>query len=663
MTLRGPGGAPARSLLLVSAFFLLFATIQVVWLARDRRPIVEEKHLFATLRLAHTLLGDDVGRGFPDLGFRSPYPPFVVYLSAPVLALAGTTADLAVLTLLPFMALLLWSMWRAARFFYSPAAAAVAAILILACQHFVVAEERFPPYAFLKEYLLDLPLSAMTALTLALLLLLLRERPTLPRQVALGLTMGLGTLTKVTYPLFLVIILAALLCERFSDWRRWREILLRPAIIATLTALPWYALHIRDLWLALATREFSGDWAAECGKPPIFSLDGILYYPRLLEPMLSLPLLLVIAAATALALLRRSPGSRLAVGGMFVTYLTLTLFFGKGERMIAPCLVFAALAVAALVDQAPPGIRRSALALAIIVASGFRIACLQGIVPGYRHPSGLTAADFAPSGDDWGVGRIMADARARHDPTTLLRVSVVPHLKHLGHNALMQYALEHGFRMSEDSAWKVRDRDWERELELSEFILTKEGDNGLNRFTPHRNNIEAWIAARLGGTVTLAGRYPLPDGSSAALYSHQRAFVTRGRIPAPGTSRDLAVFGEGLALTDVRVARDGDTIRVRCEWLARKPPRREYRIFIHVRRGWINLAAETYAPGDGLLPVIDWAPGTALAEEYSLPVPAECRETSCAVWLGWHFAGSNLSVTTTSLPRFWNSVLAGPVPP
>lgn len=662
MTLRGPGSAPARSLLLVGAFFLLFAVIQTVWLARDHRPVVEEKHLFATLRLAHTLRGDDVGRGYPDQGFRSPYPPLVVYLSAPVLSLGGTTADLAVLTLLPFMALLLWSIWRAARFFYSPAAAAVAAILILACQHFVVAEERFPPYAFLKEYLLDLPLSALTALTLVLLLLL-RERSTLPRQAALGLTMGLGALTKITYPLFLVIILAALLCERFRDWRRWREILLRPAIIATLTALPWYLLHFRDLWLDLAAREFSGGWAVECGKPPVLSLNGILYYPRLLEPMFSLTLLLVIAAATVVVLTRRSPGSRLAVGGMLVTYLTLTLFLGKSERMLAPCLVFAALAVAGLVDRVPAGIRRSALALAIIAACSFRVASMQGIVPGYRDPSGLGAADFAPSGDDWSVGRIMADVRARHDPTTLLRVSVVPHLKHLGHNALMQYALEHDFRMSDDPEWGVRGQGWERELELSEFILTKEGDNGFERFTPHRGEIEAWVAARLGGTVTLVGRYPLPDGSTAALYRHERSFSTRGRIPGPATRPDLAVFGEGLALTDVRIARDGDTLRVRCEWLARKPPLREYRIFIHLRRGWFNLASETFAPGDGLLPVIDWAPGSALIEEYSLPVPAACRESRCAVWLGWHRAGSNLAVTATSLPLFWNAVQAGTVPP
>lgn len=651
---------------LLLAAFVFFAVAQIVWLALDQRPVVEERHYFAACRVAHALRGTEIGRAYPHTGYRSPYPPLLAWYTGAILAVTGCSADVAVLTLLPFAWLLLWAVWKTGRLFFADETAAAGAVLVLCFHHFVDIEPRCEPYTFINEYMLDLPLSALLATALYFLLRHLRapsahpashvpgSASRVPRSLFLGLAIGLALLIKVSVPLYLAIMAVGLLLEGYRSKTAWLS-LWRPAAIAAAVALPWYSLHVGDVAGYLMEHEFNAALALRDGMPALNGMENVAYYLVALRSMLSTPLAVAALLSAAIVVVARGPGRRLIVTGMVLSYLALTLLWGKSWRFLTPCLIYFGVAMAGAADALGrrEGIRRT-IAYGLAAAALLRMAAMYGALCPFTVEQGHVVR-LAPVGDDGGIGRIMADILRERDPDLLSRISVSPCLRRFRHAAFMQYALEHDLPLAEESEWRLRGDEWREELERSEFIVTKTGDNGPARFVPHRTEIETWLRAKLGKTVRLVGEYPLPDGTAARLYKQERTFRTWRRLPAAAPEPALVNFDDTILLTGCRVEREGMRLLVHCAWQAWSAPARDYRLFFHLRDGYRNVSVETFTPGDGLLPVTGWKPGARLEETYAIPWPAAFADGECALWLGWNRRARRLPVRSSVYPRLMNA--------
>jgi 4-amino-4-deoxy-L-arabinose transferase-like glycosyltransferase len=641
---------------LLFAVFAVFVVLQGRWLHIDRRPVAVEMHYFAAARIAHALQGTVTGGGFPSHPPLSPYPPLIVYYTAPFLALFGIRADVAVLTLLPFAGLLMWATWQIARMYFTRESACVAAIAVLCFHHFLNREPSFPQYNFLNQYLLDLPLSAVVSLTLLLLLRIARGGTT-GHTLALGLVLGCGALIRVNYALYLPVLLLSVCIEEKCGREFWKR-LVKPVLLGAVVAAPWYGLHAPDLFNDFFRREFNWDCAARYGLPPILSFEGWTYYGPIVRSMLSWPLTLAALLGILGIALTRKKGWKLVLSGCVFSYVLLSCFYSKNARVALPCILFAAFGTAGLVETLRPRLHHLA-ALGITGWALLRMIHFAGALPvAHRLMEGDRTA-VQPAATDWRVGDIMKDIVRTHDTNVALRISVVPFRLHFRHASFLQYALEHDLVVAADAEWQLRSDRWQEELDLSEFIITSDGDNGPGLFLPHKAEIEEWIRERRGTSVHRLACYRLPDGSEATLYRHDRQLPAwRYGQPSPAR-KPLVRFGPQVALSDYSLRREGEELVVTCEWQAMGTPRKEHRLFIHLRQDRRNVASPTFMPGKGLLPLHIWKQGLVINEEYRLALPREWKDQTYEVWIGWYRRFHRLPVRNAELPSFFNAVNLG----
>jgi len=657
---------------LLLGVFVLFAAAQAFWLAVDRRPVAEERHFLAAARLARAMRGDAAGALYPAAGPAAPYPPLVAWFSAPWMAVFGCTADVAVLTLLPFAALLLWSAWRVGRRFAGPLAAAAGAALLLAFHHFVDVEPRYEAYTFINEYMLDLPQSAFAALFL-LCLLRFCEQPRRGAALSLGAVAGLGALIKVSFPLYALIACAAVLAEpgRRPAAAACRRLV--PAVLtAALIAAPWYVLHGADVLAYLRHHEFNAALALRDGHPAPGSAAGLLYYLSAARWMLTWPFCILFLGAAAVLAVRRPPGWRLAAAGVVLSAVVLTALCGKSWRFLTPVLIYPALTIVLAVEplserRVSAGPRRATVlaAAGIILAAGLHMLSMHGLGAPHRQVAGRPVR-VAPSAEDWCIPAVMDRIASRREPGRLLHVSVAPFLRRFRHAALAQEAMERNLPFASGPEWQVRGPGWAPALARSEFILLKSGYNGPSRFVPHRREIAAWLEQRLGGSVVAAGWYPLPDGTRGRLYHNTAAAAQRSLVLPPTNASASgeeaeAVFGGYVALTDWNVRVCADSVEVRCTWRCLRTPEREYRPFVQVREGWLNQAARDYMPGQGLHPVHMWEPGGGLTEVYTLDLPGDGAAPDWTIWIGWRRGWRRWPVAADKRPTLLRALRLGAV--
>lgn len=649
-----------KTLLLVC---LVFTAMQIAWLLVDQRMLVVERHFLAAAQIAHEWRHDNVGAQYPEHGSLSPYPPFLAYWSAPGLALFGVNGDVAALTLIPFAWLLLWGVWKTTRMFMPDLPAAATAALTLAFHHTMVMEPNYPAYPFMKEYLLDLPLSAFTAASLYMMLRLF-DNSSLRHELGLGLTAGLGALTKVSFPLYLLILFAAAhigVTSPRPSWRRWRL----PLIIAAAIALPWYLLHAPDLFRAIVSRELNAGWAEECGMPHILSISGIAYAARIAQRLMSLPLALIAAAALIFAVIRKPKAWKFVLAGVLISQFSILFIWGKSERLTAPVIMFPAMALglAALMPKRR-SVQNAIAALWIIAAFG-RMFLMNGFVP----PALLRAfpetvkAEIAPSKNDWAVREIIGEIEKQRDSSVLLKATVVPFLGHFRHASFQQMAGSRGLRMAQESEWLIRSPAWRSELEASEFIVTKTGSQGPARFAPNADAIAAWIMERENSSVRIIAEHTLPDGSIAALWHHERERPTWERITEIKPANFLASFDNGIKLLGYEIKRKPDSLELRFQWWCESTPSQDARLFIQAREGYRNLTKQSYTPGAGLLPTALWKSTAGLDETYVLPLPENCRSGDHDVWIGWHRRGKRVPARDSIFPLFVKALCIGKTAP
>jgi 4-amino-4-deoxy-L-arabinose transferase-like glycosyltransferase len=264
----------------------VFIALTCWWLTQDRSiPIYDAgDHLETALLFHHMLSTDDL---LGPLNHESPYPPFALLVGALSIFVGGVgVAPPIIGENLVFVSLLTLGCYQTGRLLFGPKAGMLAAIFVLGSDLLT---------AQFHVFMLDAPEAALVAVSIWLLLACEDFSRVRVAGVA-GLVVGIGLVTKVQYPPFVMgIVLMALLR---GGWRNRRG-LLAFAAPAVIVAAPWYIDQVSQFstFLQVSTENkivVTGD------IPPTLSLANFAwYFWNMLNSQLLVPLFALLLGGTA----------------------------------------------------------------------------------------------------------------------------------------------------------------------------------------------------------------------------------------------------------------------------------------------------------------------------------------------------------------------------
>lgn len=259
---------------LLGALILGIFALNLLWAAIDSRPPHWDmaRHLWTSLQYK-TLL--DSGSLIPLLQQYFYYPPLLYLATIPTYLIFGTSELAALSVNLLFLSIFSLSVFFIARKFYDTKTSLVAVVL---ANSFPMVVTQF------KEYQLDAPLMAMSALFLALVI----RRPfsSYQKTIILGLAIGFGMLLKWTFAAVIIFPLLLALTEEFILRRQkigtsgaildiFKKLALM-SMIAYVVTSPWYVANIQQLRIDF---QQNGVRQAQLeGDPVIGSLGSNVYY-------------------------------------------------------------------------------------------------------------------------------------------------------------------------------------------------------------------------------------------------------------------------------------------------------------------------------------------------------------------------------------------------
>lgn len=470
------------------------------WRTAFDRPLREQPRLVAAL-------------------LASERTPLLHAAAVPLLSLGGRSRAAAVLANIPFLALLVVSVYGIGSILYGEGTGAGATALAVSYPLALGLSRRY------------LPGTVDAALAAAVVFAALRAERSraLSWHLVLGLAFGMGTLSSPLFPLFAAPPIAWIL---FGPRRtlRYRG---APARRASLRLL---AASVAAAAAAPRIPHIAASWSALFGE---LSLRGIFRHPLLVVDsafFLPMTLLLLVGIASAAARRRADPALLL----WFFVPLAVLCLSGTGDpRLFAPALPAAAVLTAAgvsMIERA--AVRRGLVASAVLAAAlntaaftfpsaaalidlslpiragGAGPAVVRGVIP--------AAGMGVPLREEWRIDEILRDVSAQAGPGgTSLGWFLAPHPRF--HGAALLYRAEAGhFPVSAAAPADAA------------FILTRLVETG------QREELERFTAPWLH--LDTIRSYPLPDGSEAALH---RAILTRRRrydaAELPGETGDKRV--------------------------------------------------------------------------------------------------------------------------
>ncbi len=519
--MRPPRGRDAAILL---GLWLAGLALDMLWLGQHRLPPAwdQGEHLSRALGIWRVLTH---ATPFDALWWQRLWAeaptyrgPFTYLVTAPVFSLLGPGYHSAILSNGLFQALLLGSLYGLGRLAHGRAAGLWAAFLCSVAP--ALLNQR-------SDYLIDFSLTAVLTATWWLMSVRVLGQPRHPWLWSLSSGLGLGAVV-LTRPTGLVMLWLPLLALGWvaiapmgkGNWRRafgrLAQLLLAGAA-ATAVVWPWWSQN----WLTiLSTVNKARQWGVLYQEGlEANTLEGWLYYPRLLPAMAGAALVATVLAGGLLSRWprRASPDAprpghwRLAWWLSFPAgaLLLATLMSTKDFRFVLPlvpqlCLGLGVV-LATVSTRWAPAWRLAVVALGLwgALASQFALAANPtGFPP--RPPVG---------GPLWPLEAIVATIREQA-PHQLSTLAVLPDSQGLNAFNLDAEGRRQNFRVAarqtvaplEELDGDVAGFDW---------FLLKGGDQGV--MSDARQAALDGIVRR-SPAFELAGRWPLPDGSSAELF-------------------------------------------------------------------------------------------------------------------------------------------------
>jgi hypothetical protein len=469
-----------------------------LWLRRDTPPPTWDPavHLMSAWRYREAvreghlsiLLQTKTSPGHP------PYPPVVHGAMAVGMSLAkplGISPEHgAIFSQLFFLALLaVGSYWLVSAFWGSGAGLAGAALVTFA-----------PPIqAMAHQALVDLGLTAFVVLAYAAWV----KSEGFSRfrwSLTLGVVVGLGFLTKWTFPTYILPI-AGSAAVRLIKRNHARHIFLAMGVAVALSA-PWYLFNLPILIPKLSRVAGLG---AQEGDPSGTSWSGWFYYARLIWSTWSGPLILGGIAGLSLAIFRRAKSVVVLVPWFLSTYAVWSLVSNKDPRYVMPAVVVLPMAFAALPFRLP--------ALGALVAGVWATVAIF-VSPGHRWMD-------SPMSGVWPLEEMVQKAESLRGveaaPVSVL--TLVSNHAFLNGNNLTWTAQKWGVSSHVAVRTKLDPLG-----QLTDFVLVKTGDLGPPRSIARQQEARTEIFSEkgwFGRSFVEAGRWSLPDGSEAVLFQRR----------------------------------------------------------------------------------------------------------------------------------------------
>jgi len=493
--------AAAREWAIVGGVYLALVVVAAVWLAIDRRPPEWDhaNHLERVVHCAEDLARGDVRTIIERSSF---YPPVVPCTAALVYRLAPSDAAAAQSVILAFLGLGMAAVYLLGRRVAGGAEGVVAAV-VFGCAPFVVFSA--------QRFQLDLPLAAMVAI--ALVVILLTEGFTrLGWSLVAGLVFAVGMLTKPPFAAYVIV--PVLLVAAVSRRRRRAAGYAALAIlVGAALSVPWYGPRLFGFVPQIAARSFKQ--AAESGHPDPLTATALLFYPTWLAPQLGVLAVVLLLVGLVVAVMRRQ---WLVLAALLAPFLLFELLQNKNLRYTLPIMPVAAV-LAGMAFGLVKGRARAVGGIVLALACALQVSATALSVPaGWTLPGlGVPFVLESPPGTgNWRHREIMAliSKDSRGEPAT---VSVVPN-----DNLPLQFT-----------------RAWDGEPIGIEYMILKTGDVGPSWTAekPRR------IAERLRTDASLArvfpaiGEFQLPDGSKATV--HARRLTEAVPVAPPAFAREV----------------------------------------------------------------------------------------------------------------------------
>jgi len=323
-----------RDAVLLFALVALITVLNMAWVAQDLRPPHWDKAIHLTHSL--TLLDGFSLQALPTWLLTYTFYPPVVYWVADLFytALGRVDVWVAVLSQSIFLGVLVFATYGIGARLWSRRVGLLATVFVVTTPMLITG---------FKDYMLDGPLTAMSALALYLLI---RSAGFTSRRYTLyfGAACALGILVKWTLvlvlglPVVVATVLAVRAALRTGAWTPLAN-LAGAATIALALGGPWYVANLSPLARDAAT--FNSMSPQVKGDPAVASLPSAFWYAWNLfsNQLFLIPFLLFLAGVILLPRVKDSARRNLYPILLCVgTYVAFTLVYNKDPRYTMPML-------------------------------------------------------------------------------------------------------------------------------------------------------------------------------------------------------------------------------------------------------------------------------------------------------------------------------------
>jgi len=487
--------------LLVMVLFITFSNI--TWLKTDNTPQGwdESIHLSAASGFASVIKSNPMSIPKAFLSRESYYPPLIPFLGS-FFGLSNPEQDNFTYVMLLFHALVMIFVFLYAKKEFGIFAAFVSTALIVTY-----------PVLFTEGhyFMLDLPLTAFLIMSVFLL-----EKTSYfsNRKITalLGFVAGLAMLIKWSFALYFLPPLVMYIYEsrrkNSSAKAAKNKNIYISLLIFFITAAPWYIYNLLPIIINLLKYSFKR--GAEEGLPPVFTIDSLIYYVKMLPSQMTLLFFLLFLLGCVLIL--RDKVKRKIFWYFIVPLVIFTFLHNKKNRYIMPLMPFAAIITSYIVYS----IRRFHKAQACVVIVIFTMAVSNYIFSTYNLPFAWPH-EKRPSSASWHI-RDFLDKIGNKKAT----LAVVPDHPNMNNINYSYYTANFypNIRISGIYNFPM----------FTDYYIIKTGDLGPSFSSADKRKV---IVEK---TLTPGSEYaslfdkiyelPLPDGSVGMLFKRKDTFKT-----------------------------------------------------------------------------------------------------------------------------------------